>query len=139
MVQPIGGPTTAPFPASNIASLDSRVALITGASSGIGRMIAQAYAAAGAYVVCADITPNPPKAPMLEKTAAKQRGTDLTTPTVELLCGKWPIAENEAEGGRKRAVYVECDVTREESVEAAVRVAVERYGRLDVMVNNAGE
>lgn len=125
--------SAAPFARSNIGDLTDRIALITGASSGIGRMIAQAYAAAGAYIVCGDITPNPPQTPILE-TTAKGRGTDLTTPTVDLLNQKWPGSGD----GKPRAIYVDCDVTKPESVEAAVKATAAQYGRLDIMVNNAG-
>lgn len=41
-------------------------------------------------------------------------------------------------GGEQRAVYVRCDVTQEPDVEAAVGAAVQRFGRLDIMCNNAG-
>ena len=122
----------APFARANIGDLTDRIALITGASSGIGRMIAQAYAAAGAYIVCADITPNPPKTPLLE-ASAKSRGTDITTPTVEPVNHKWPGGSD-----KPRSIYVDCDVTKPESVEAAVKATAAQYGRLDIMVNNAG-
>jgi NAD(P)-dependent dehydrogenase (short-subunit alcohol dehydrogenase family) len=117
-------------PTGNIASLHDKVALITGASSGLGRAIACAYAAAGAYIVSADITPNPPKAPTI---AGIHKDVDMSTPTVELVNRTWP-----AEKGKERASFVKCDVTDEESMKAAVAFAVQRYGRLDVMVNNAG-
>jgi NAD(P)-dependent dehydrogenase (short-subunit alcohol dehydrogenase family) len=122
---------TADSPIGNIASLQDKVALITGASSGLGRAIAQAYAAAGAYVVSADLTPNPPQAPTI---ASIHKGVDMSTPTVDLVNAKWPAA-----AGRERASFIRCDVTDEESVKAAVEFAVKTYGRLDVMVNNAGE
>jgi NAD(P)-dependent dehydrogenase (short-subunit alcohol dehydrogenase family) len=122
---------TADSPIGNIASLQDKVALITGASSGLGRAIAQAYAAAGAYVVSADLRPNPPQAPTI---ASIHKGVDMSTPTVDLVNAKWP-----AEAGRKRASFIRCDVTDEESVKAAVEFAVKTYGRLDIMVNNAGE
>lgn len=128
--------TPAPFARCNIGDLTERIALITGASSGIGRMIAQAYAAAGAYIVVADITPNPPATPLLAATA-KSRGTDLTTPTVELVNSKWP-AGGDGDEKKPRAIYMHCDVTRAESVEAAVKATAAQYGRLDIMVNNAG-
>lgn len=125
-------PTAAKSPIGNIASLQDKIALITGGSSGLGRAIVQAYAAAGAYVVSADLTPTPAPAPTV---AENLHGIDVTTPTVELVNSKWPSARD----GVDRARFVECDVTSEESVKAAVAFAVQSYGRLDVMVNNAGE
>ncbi|KAJ9608843.1 hypothetical protein H2200_006614 [Cladophialophora chaetospira] len=120
---------TADSPIGNIASLQDKVALITGGSSGLGRAIAQAYAAAGAYVVSADLTASPAKAPTI---AGIHNEADFTTPTVELVNSKWPAQ------GKDRASFVKCDVTDEESVKAAVEFAVKTYGRLDIMVNNAG-
>lgn len=126
-------------PIGNIASLHNKVALITGGSSGLGRAIAQAYAAAGAYIVSADLQEDPPHAPIVEE-ALKGTGADFRTPTVELVNRRWPAASGD--GGVKkreqRAVFVRTDVTDEESVKAAVKTAVDVYGRLDIMVNNAG-
>lgn len=118
---------------TNIGNLSGKIALITGGSSGLGRAIASHYAAAGAFIVSADLTPNPPNAPIVAETL---KGVDLKTPTVDLLNDKFPVKEG---GSKQRAIYVTCDVTKPESVEAAVNKAVETYGRLDVMVNNAGE
>ena len=118
----------------NIGILTNKIALITGASSGLGRAIAQAYAAAGAYIVSGDITPNPPVTPLLAETM-KARGDnlDLITPTVDLLNKNFPSPD-----GTPRAIYVECNVLKPESIEAAVQATVTQYGRLDVMINNAG-
>ncbi len=121
---------TADSPIGNIASLRDKVALITGASTGLGRAIAQAYASAGAYVVSADLTPSPSKAPNI---ADIHKDIDHSTPTVELVNSKWPAE------GKDRASFFKCDVTDEESVKDAVQFAVKTYGRLDIMVNNAGE
>lgn len=116
---------------ANIGDLTNKIALITGASSGLGRAISLAYAAAGAFVVNADLTPNPPPTPILAKTL-EHTGVDLTTPTVDLLDKQFP-SEDVA-----RAAYVQCDVTSSESMAAAVAFTVQTYGRLDIMVNNAG-
>jgi len=88
---------------------DDRTVLITGASSGIGREAALAFAAAGANVVLAAR-----RAETLAKvaTAARRQGV--------------------------RALAVATDVTRPKSVEACFRKAVARFGRIDVVVNNAG-
>lgn len=94
--------------------------------------MSQAFAAAGAFIVNADLTPDPPKAPMLEKFF-EGTGRDFTVPTVDLVNQQFPSAD-----GKPRMAYVKCDVTSSESMQAAVAFAVEKYGRLDIMVNNAG-
>ncbi|OQV07653.1 hypothetical protein CLAIMM_12056 [Cladophialophora immunda] len=119
-----------PSPIGSISSLTNKIALITGASSGLGRAIAEAYAAAGAYVVSADLKPEPQQQPNIAQIL---KDSDLTTPTADLLNVKWPSEKN----GLRRAEYVKCDVTDEESVKDAVAFTVEKYGRLDIMVNNA--
>ncbi len=89
----------------------ARTVVITGAASGIGRAIALRFAAAGNNVVVADV----------------QRSVGGQEPTEELIA---------REGGS--AVFVECDVAAVADVEALVSFVTERYGRLDVIVNNAG-
>ncbi len=93
----------------NAFDLTDRVAIVTGAASGIGRASAERMAEAGAIVVCAD------------------RDEDGATITAEHITGA---------GGR--ADVVPLDVTDREQVEALVHVAVDRHGRLDVMANVAG-
>ena len=119
----------------NIGVLSNKIALITGGSSGLGRAMAQAYAGAGAFVVSADLTPNLPKSPILEETMKARGGAsvDFVTNTVDLLNKYFP-----SQDGIPRSVFVQCDVTKPETVEAAVKAAVAQYGRLDIMVNNAG-
>ena len=89
--------------------VEGKVALVTGAASGIGNATAHALAREGARVVVADIDVTGG-----EKTAAA-------------------IAES---GGR--AHFVRADVTRESEVEALIAAAIEAFGRLDCAVNNAG-
>ncbi len=89
--------------------VEGKVALVTGAASGIGNATAHALAREGARVVVTDID-----VAGGEKTAAA-------------------IAES---GGR--AHFVRADVTRESDVEALIAAAVETFGRLDCAVNNAG-
>ena len=91
--------------------LAGNVAIVTGASSGIGRAIALTYAKEGARVVLADVTTTP-----LE-------GGDVTLDLV-LRAG--------AEGFFERV-----DVGQWEQIDALVTATVVRYGRLDIMVNNA--
>jgi len=114
--------------------LQDKVAVITGASSGIGRAIAFAYSAEGAHVVCADIRET--------NRAATKGSTSSSAPTN----GESGSHEDDEEGTTHdritarggKAIFVSTDVTKAASVEALVAKAVEEYGRLDIMVNNAG-
>jgi NAD(P)-dependent dehydrogenase (short-subunit alcohol dehydrogenase family) len=98
--------------------LQDRVALVTGAASGMGRATALALAARGAAVMCTDI-----------RKSAKGEGyeTDIEVDTDDLI---------RRDGGK--ADFRTCDVSAALDVEAAVAAAVEQFGRLDIMVNNAG-
>jgi len=96
--------------------LKDRVAVITGASSGIGRAIAIRFAAEGAVVVASDIREDPVWAPPGE-----------SAPTIDAIT---------ADGGR--AEYLRADVSEPEDVEALITGAVERHGSLDILVNSAG-
>ncbi len=87
--------------------LSGKVALITGASSGLGRVGAERFAQEGAQIVIADIND-----------------------------GDEAVEAIAAAGGE--ATFVSCDVTDEQSVEAAVNHAVETFGGLHVLYNNAG-
>ena len=98
-----------------MGQMDGMVAIVTGASRGLGRAIAREYASEGASVViCARSQSPTGLAGTLEETVADIRnaGGDV-----------FPIA---------------CDVTNESQVNEMVRQAVERYGRIDALFNNAG-
>jgi len=99
------------YPAFSLSlfCLDGRVALVTGAGSGLGNVFARALAAAGATVVSADID-----LVSAEKTAEE----------VRLLGGK--------------ASSVAVDVSNADSVAAMNTAVLQTHGRLDILVNNAG-
>ena len=90
-------------------TLRDQVAVITGAGAGIGRAIAETFAAAGAAVVVSD--------------------RDMAT--AEL------VAAGIAKSGGK-AVAVACDVTREDDLSALVQEATRHFGKLSILVSNAG-
>jgi len=98
--------------------LDGKVAAVTGASSGFGRAIAVAFAAQGAKVVVSDLQAEASRGGFETKS-------DQTT-----------ADEIEHAGGK--AAFVRCDVTKQVDVKNLVAEAADKYGRLDVMVNNAG-
>jgi 3-oxoacyl-[acyl-carrier protein] reductase len=87
--------------------LDGKVALITGAGSGIGRASAERFAAEGARVVAVDL-----------------RGEAETAAAIE------------AAGGE--ALALSTDVADEDAVAAMAEAALERFGKVDVLMNNAG-
>ncbi|NLE50979.1 MAG: SDR family oxidoreductase, partial [Chloroflexi bacterium] len=91
--------------------LAGKVALITGAASGIGRATAYRLAQDGAHVVVTDINAE----------AGREVAHDLSD-----------------RFGKGRGLFVELDVTREEQVIAAFEQAVLAYGGVDILVNNAG-
>ncbi len=92
-------------------SIDGSTAIVTGSSSGIGKAIAERFAADGLDVVIC---------------SREQDNVD-------------PVAESITESDRPgSALAVECDVTDRDAVEALVETTVEEFGGLDVLVNNAG-
>jgi len=88
--------------------LKDKVAVITGAASGIGKEIARTFAREGAKVVIADLN---------------QQGADATA--LEL-------------GGPGQALGVAMDVTSEEQVDGGIVKVIETFGRIDILVSNAG-
>jgi 3-oxoacyl-[acyl-carrier protein] reductase len=93
-----------------MGSLTERVAIVTGASAGIGRAIAERLAQEGATVVV-----------NYGKSADKARAV---------------VAGIESKGGK--ALAVQADISKIADVRRLVRETVQRFGRLDILVNNAG-
>ncbi|MCY3800816.1 MAG: glucose 1-dehydrogenase [Chloroflexi bacterium] len=92
-----------------MARLDGKVAVITGSGRGIGRGCALVFAREGCKVVVATRTEGP---------------------------GMKTVKDIEDEGGH--AAFVQTDVSAPAQIAKAIKIGVERYGRLDVLVNNAG-
>jgi NAD(P)-dependent dehydrogenase (short-subunit alcohol dehydrogenase family) len=90
--------------------LAGKTALVIGASTGIGRAVCKAFAAEGAAVAVADFGHDDDRASLVDELQAAGRET----------CS------------------IEVDVRDEEQVRAAVLAAIERFGHLDIVVNNAG-
>ena len=95
---------------NNVFDLNGQTALVTGGSRGIGRAICRMLAEAGADVclVSRDIH------------ACKD------------------IAEEIADRTRRRVASFQCDVSIPQSIELAIQGTIEKFGKIDVLINNAG-
>ena len=105
----IRGMTSATSALTDLFRLDGKVAIVTGASSGLGVAFAQALAEAGADV------------------ALGARRVDRLADTAALV-----------EGAGRKAISVATDVADPEACQALVDAAMESFGRVDILVNNAG-
>jgi NAD(P)-dependent dehydrogenase (short-subunit alcohol dehydrogenase family) len=93
-----------------MALLDGKVAIITGASKGIGRALSLCFAREAAAVICA------------------ARSADLVRETADMV---------QKAGGR--AIAVTCDAAREDDVKRMVEAGVKAFGRITTLINNAGD
>jgi 3-oxoacyl-[acyl-carrier protein] reductase len=91
-----------------MGAFDEKIAIVTGASRGIGRAIAERLASGGAHVVC----------------VARESNAQATVDAIGAGGGKASIAG--------------MDVTDRDAVDRLVKETIERHGRLDIVVNNAG-
>jgi NAD(P)-dependent dehydrogenase (short-subunit alcohol dehydrogenase family) len=98
-----------PMLRTGLGRLKGKVAVITGANSGIGRATARLFAREGAKVICCDIQ-------------------ETITPRIDEVI--------RSEGGQ--AVFAKIDVTKQEDCDRMLATALETYGDLDILYNNAG-
>src|SRR5512144_2336550 len=89
---------------------DGRVIIVTGGAGGIGKATAEAFSREGGHVVIADLNGD----------------------------GAKGVAKGISDVGGPEALASQCDVSDEKSVERTVDSAIDKFGRLDVVVNNAG-
>lgn len=95
--------------------LQDKIAIVTGAAGGIGRSIALHFSTEGAAVACVDLRPT-------SKNPAESKTT-----THDLITSR-----------SGRAIFLEADLTQAAQVQDVIQKTVAEFGRLDIMVNNAG-
>ncbi|HZW68384.1 MAG TPA: SDR family oxidoreductase [Pseudogracilibacillus sp.] len=114
--------------------LEGKLALITGASRGIGRVDALTLAEAGADVVVTDI--------LLEADEKSSEIAEKFGPMAQVMQSTDVIYTNKTANdikamGRRSAAY-QMDVTNKEEVNEVVEKVIEEFGRIDILINNAG-
>ncbi|KAK4978535.1 hypothetical protein LTR66_010537 [Elasticomyces elasticus] len=111
--------------------LQGKIAIVTGSSSGLGRAIAFAYASEGASICCVDLYPSP-RNQINPRTGKADDFNNRDT------SGEATHDALQHQFGPDRSMFIETDVTKAAEVETAVNGCVEKFGRLDIMANNAG-
>jgi meso-butanediol dehydrogenase/(S,S)-butanediol dehydrogenase/diacetyl reductase len=106
--------------------LSGKVAVVTGSGrhKGIGKAIVKRYAEEGAHVVVADL--------------GEEKGEKFSEEHIGTTGEMEEIAEEIRSDTGAEVTTIPCDVRREEDVEALIQQTVDAFGRLDVLVNNAG-
>lgn len=109
--------------------LQGRIAVVTGSSSGLGAAICLAFAAQGATIFCIDLYPSPRNA----INPATLRADDFNNRITNQ-----PGTHERIRQMGGEATYHKADVTKAREMDFAIRACVQRYKRVDIMVNNAG-
>ncbi len=110
-------------------SLENRIAIVTGSSSGLGAAIALALSSHGASIFCIDLYPTPrnsinPLTSRADDIHSRQTTQPGTHERIRQLGGE--------------ATYHKADITRARDMELAIRACAAKYHRVDILVNNAG-
>lgn len=114
--------------------LEGKVALVTGASRGIGRADALALAEAGADVVITDILIESDEE--IKKEAQKLGPLSQVMQSTKVVYAEKTAKEIQAMG--RRSFAIKMDVTNREQVKEVIEKVIEEFGRIDILINNAG-